>query len=52
MAKLIALVAYIGLGVVAFKHSSIKVRKFAWIAALWVLAYIVAVAITKNPLVF
>lgn len=50
MSKMLALVVYIGLGVVAFKHRSAGVRKSAWIAALLVLVYIVSVAVTKSPL--
>jgi uncharacterized membrane protein SirB2 len=52
MAKIVALVIYIGLGIVAFKHSQPNTRKLAWLAALAVFAYIVTVAITKNPLIF
>lgn len=52
MSKMVALVVYIGLGVVAFKHRSPAVRKSAWIAALLVFIYIVSVAISKNPLPF
>jgi uncharacterized membrane protein SirB2 len=52
LAKILALVVYIGLGVVAFKHHQAGVRKVTWLLALLVFAYIVAVAITKNPLVF
>jgi uncharacterized membrane protein SirB2 len=52
MAKIVALVIYIGLGVVAFRHSQTNARKLAWLAALAVFAYIVTVAITKNPLIF
>lgn len=52
MAKIVALVFYIGLGVVAFKHSNVKVRTFAWSGGLIVLIYIIAVAFSKNPLIF
>lgn len=50
-AKVIALVAYIGLGTIALKRGGTKrVRVVAWIAAQLVFAYIVVVAITRNPL--
>lgn len=50
-AKLIALVIYIGLGTVALKRGRTKTqRTTAWIAALAVFAYIVAVAQAKNPM--
>ena len=52
MAKIIALVVYIGLGVVAFKHTKPVVRKTSWIAALVVFLYILSVALSKNPLGF
>jgi len=52
MAKIIALVVYIGLGVVAFKHAKPMVRKTSWIAALVVFLYILSVALSKNPLGF
>jgi uncharacterized membrane protein SirB2 len=49
-AKVIALVAYIGLGTVALKRGRTRgVRVAAWIAAQLVFFYIVAVAITKSP---
>ena len=51
MAKIIALLLYIGLGAVALKRGKTKqVRIIAWLAALVVFAYIVAVAVTKSPL--
>ena len=50
MAKLIALVVYIGLGTVAIRRGRTRtVRWVAWLLALLVLAYIVAVALTKRP---
>lgn len=52
MAKIIALVVYIGLGVIAFKHPKPLVQKASWIAALIVFIYIVSVAFSKNPLGF
>ena len=50
-AKLIALVIYIGLGTVAIKRGRSKsVRALAWVGALLTFGYIVAVALTRNPL--
>lgn len=50
-AKLIALCAYIGLGVVAFRLGrSRRTRVLAWSLAVCVFAYIVMVAITRQPL--
>lgn len=49
MAKIIGLLAYIGLGTIALKRGKTRsVRVKALIAALGVFAYIVAVAITKQ----
>lgn len=51
VAKILALVAYILLGMVALRRGPTKpVRVAAWIAAQAVFVYIVAVAVTKNPL--
>lgn len=50
-AKLIGLLVYIGLGVVALRAGrSLRIRAAAWVAALLVLGWMVSVAITKNPL--
>lgn len=50
-AKVFALLVYIGLGMVAFRFGkTMPVRVASWLAALLVFAYIVAVAITRNPL--
>lgn len=50
-AKVIALVAYIVLGTIALKRGRSKgMRVSAWIAAQCVFAYIVTVAITRDPL--
>ena len=50
-AKLIALIIYIGLGTIALKRGRTATqRTVAWFAALAVFAYIVAVALTKNPM--
>jgi len=52
-AKVLALVAYILLGAVALKYGRTKaIRATAYVAALASFGYIVAVAVTKNPLVF
>lgn len=52
LAKIIALLVYIGLGTVALKRGKTKrIRIVAWVAALFTFAYIVAVAMTKSPLV-
>ena len=50
-AKVLALVAYIGLGMIALRHGrSRRARTLAWLAAQVVFFYIVAVALTRNPL--
>lgn len=50
-AKIIGLLAYIGLGMVALKPGRpLALRAAAWIAALLCFAQIVATAITKSPL--
>lgn len=52
-AKIGALLVYILLGVIAIRPGQSKpVRITAWLAAMLTFAYIVSVAITKNPLVF
>ena len=52
-AKLFALIVYIVLGTVALKRGKTRrTRIAAWIAALLVLGYIVAVAIAHDPLPF
>lgn len=52
MAKIIGLVVYILLGVAAFKVPNPGARKVLWVSALFVFAYILSVAITKNALGF
>lgn len=52
IAKIIAMVIYIGIGVATFKVTNRNLSKTLWISALLVFAYMVSVAITKNPLVF
>ena len=50
-AKVIGLVVYVGLGTIALKRGkSRRIRVAAWIAAQAVFAYIVAVALARNPL--
>ncbi|GGP27830.1 SirB2 family protein [Silvimonas amylolytica] len=52
-AKLIGLVVYIGLGMIALKRGRTrKTRAIAFVAALLVFAWIIGVAITRNPLSF
>jgi uncharacterized membrane protein SirB2 len=49
-AKLVALLVYIGLGTIAIRRGKTKtVRILAWIGALAVFAYIVAVALAHSP---
>ena len=51
-AKIIALLVYIGLGMVAFRFgATLQVRQVAFALALLTVAYMVAVAYTKLPLV-
>jgi len=49
ISKIAGLVVYIGLGVVALRHSRLRVRAAAWLAALLTATWIVSVALTKNP---
>lgn len=52
-AKVIGLVVYIGLGMMALKHGPTKrARIAAWIAAQAVFLYVVAAAFTKSPMPF
>jgi uncharacterized membrane protein SirB2 len=49
-AKIIALLLYIGLGMLAFRFAkSFEMRLIAWLAAQLVFVYIVLAAITHNP---
>ena len=51
MAKIVGLLAYIGVGTVALKRGRTKaVRIKAFVAALGIFGYIVAVAVTKQPI--
>jgi uncharacterized membrane protein SirB2 len=50
-AKIVALLVYIGLGMLAFRFARSQAQRFAaWLAALLVFGYIVAAAITHDPL--
>ena len=52
-AKLVALLVYIGLGLVALRYGKTRgVRAAAWIGALAVFLYIVSVALAHDPLGF
>lgn len=52
-AKVVGLLLYIGLGMIALRFGKTrKVKISAWIAAQLVFLYIVLVAVTKNPLLF
>ena len=49
--KIVGLIFYIGLGMVALRHGKSRhTRIAAWVAAQAVFVYIVAVALTRNPL--
>ena len=51
IAKVVGLLVYIGLGMVALRPGRpASVRAVAWVAALATFGWIVSVAITKNPL--
>ncbi len=52
IAKIIGLIVYIALGVATFKVANPAARKLLWVSALIVFAYIVSVALAKNPLGF
>ena len=50
-AKVIGLMLYVALGIVALKRGkSMHIRIAAWVAAQAVFFYIVAVAVTRNPI--
>lgn len=48
MAKIIALVVYIVLGVIAFRHPNAKVRVASWCAAMITVIYIISAAFSKS----
>lgn len=51
IAKIIGLLLYIGLGIVALRQGRpVHIRALAWVAALATFGWIVSVAIIKNPL--
>jgi len=53
LAKIVGLVVYVGLGVVALRPGrTVTVRATAWVAALATAGWIVSVAITKDPMGF
>jgi len=53
LAKIVGLVVYVGLGVLALRPGrSPGVRAAAWVAALMTAGWIVSVALTKNPFGF
>jgi len=51
-AKIIAMIIYIILGMVALNYGRTKnIRTTAWIGALFCFSYIVSVAISRNPVI-
>ena len=51
MSKIVALLLYIALGMVAIRHGKTRtIRLYAWLAAQAVFFYIVATALTHDPL--
>jgi uncharacterized membrane protein SirB2 len=52
MAKIIGLIAYVGLGIAAFRAPNPNARKRLWVCALVVFVYVVSVAFRKSPLGF
>ena len=51
--KVLVLVIYISLGMVAFSYGKTKnIRVTAWLAALLCFAYIASVALTRNPTIY
>lgn len=52
-AKIIAMIIYIALGMIALNYGRTKnIRITAWLAALCCFGYIVSVAISRNPVIF
>lgn len=52
-AKILALIIYIALGMIALNYGRTKnIRIAAWLSALICFGYIVAVAMSRNPTVF
>jgi uncharacterized membrane protein SirB2 len=53
MAKLVGLLVYVGLGLLALRPGrSLRLRAAAWVAALFTVSWIVSVAVTKSPIGF
>ncbi len=53
LAKVIALIVYISLGLIAFRFGkTLAIRIMTWCEAILVFAYILAVAVTKNPTIW
>lgn len=52
IAKIIGLVIFVAVGVAAFKVPNALARKILWVDAVIIFAYILSVAITKNPMGF
>ena len=53
LAKIVALLLYIALGLIAFRFGKTRtIRLVAFFEAIFVFAYIIGVAVTKNPFVF
>ncbi len=51
MSKIIALLVYIGLGMIALRFGkNLFQRKFAWVLAIVVFSYILLVAVTKHSM--
>ncbi len=51
--KLLALLLYIGLGLVVFRFAKTgSIQLAAWLAAMAVFGFMVSVAMTKSPLIF
>ena len=51
MAKIVALLAYIAVGLVAFRFGRTKrIRLYAWLVSMLIFMYIVSVALTKSVL--
>lgn len=52
LAKIIALLLYIAFGMIALKPGrSQSIRIMSWLAAIVTFAYILSVAVTKNPVI-
>ncbi len=47
--KILAVLIYIGLGSIAFKHTQKNIQMAAWLAAILMFSFILSVAISKSP---